>query len=438
MRISIFGLGYVGCVTATCLAATGHTVVGVDVNPHKVRMVEAGQSPISEPGLAELLGTVTKSGQLRVTLDADWAVKDTDLSLICVGTPSNHNGCVNLQYINRVCAEIGRSLGGKQSYHVVVIRSTVLPGTVLNKLIPILDQYSGRFAGPDYGVGMNPEFLREGSAIKDYYHPGYTVIGQLDPRSGDIIECMYEEVDAPIFRTSIAVAEMTKYVSNSFHALKITFANEIGALCKNEGIDGQQVMEIFCQDERLNISPAYLKPGFAFGGSCLPKDVRALTHLVKEQDVEAPVLNAILPSNQYQLGRAIELVENTARQRIGVLGLSFKPDTDDVRESPTITLIETLVGRGYQVSVYDEIIDPEKLIGVNRAFLERALPHVASLIRHSLEEVIQDVEVVVLANGSPSFSRVPKLLHEDQILIDLVGIAKDQHEIRGSYEGICW
>jgi GDP-mannose 6-dehydrogenase len=438
MRISVFGLGYVGCVTATCLAANGHTVVGVDVNPDKVRLVEAGLSPISEPGLPDLLGKVTQSGGLRVTLDAEMAVKDTDVSLICVGTPSNHNGCVNLQFINRVCTEIGKSLHGKQSYHVVVVRSTVLPGTVLDKLVPILNQHSGHIAGPDYGVCMNPEFLREGSAIKDFYHPGSTVIGQLDQHSGDAIERMYKDINAPLIRTSIGVAEMAKYVSNTFHALKVTFANEIGTLCKSEGIDGQQVMEIFCQDQRLNISPAYLKPGFAFGGSCLPKDVRALAHRAKERDVDAPVLSAILPSNQYQLGRAIEMVESTARQKIGVLGLSFKPDTDDVRESPTLSLIETLVGKGYQVSVYDEIIDPEKLIGVNRAFLERALPHIASLIRGSLEEVIQEVDVVVIANGSPSFQRLPELLRVDQIIIDLVGIVKDHPYARGNYEGICW
>lgn len=438
MKISIFGLGYVGCVTATCLAVNGHSVIGVDVNPHKVRQIEGGQSPISEPRLAELLEKVTKNGQLRVTVDADLAVKETDVSLICVGTPSNQNGCVNLQFINRVITEIGESLGAKPGYHVVVIRSTVLPGTVQNQLIPLLDQSSGRVAGRDYGVCMNPEFLREGSAIRDFYHPGYTVIGQLDVRSGDAIECMYAEVNAPVFRTDIAVAEMTKYVSNAYHALKISFANEIGTMCKNVGIDGQQVMEIFCQDQKLNISPAYLRPGFAFGGSCLPKDVRALAHLAKEQDVEAPVLSAILPSNQYQLGRAIEMIENTGCQRIGVLGLSFKPDTDDVRESPAITLVETLHGRGYQVSVYDEIIDPEKLIGVNRAFLERALPHIASLLRHSLEELVQEVDVVVITNGSPNFRFVSDLLRNNQILIDLVGIAKDYNPARGSYEGICW
>jgi GDP-mannose 6-dehydrogenase len=249
---------------------------------------------------------------------------------------------------------------------------------------------------------------------------------------------MYGEVGAPIIRTSIPVAEMTKYVSNTFHALKITFANEIGTLCKAQGVDGQQVMEIFCQDQRLNISPAYLKPGFAFGGSCLPKDVRALTHLAKERDVDAPVISAILPSNQHQIERAIEMVESTRRHRIGVLGLSFKPATDDVRESPTIALIETLVGRGYQVSVYDEIVDPEKLTGVNRAFLERQLPHVASLMRHSLENVIQGVDVIVIANGSPAFHEVPQLLRDDQFLIDLVGIAKGETNIKGGYEGICW
>lgn len=438
MRISVFGLGYVGCVTATCLAANGHAVVGVDVNPDKVRLVESGQSPINEPGLGELLGKVVESGRLRATSDADMAVRETDISLICVGTPSNHTGCVNLQFVDRVCSEIGKSLSGKQGYHVVVVRSTVPPGTVQNRLIPILEQHSGRRAGPDYGVCMNPEFLREGSAIEDYYHPAHTLIGQLDQRSGDAVECIYKEVSAPIIRASIPVAEMTKYVSNTFHALKITFANEIGTLCKAHGVDGQQVMEIFRQDQRLNISPAYLRPGFAFGGSCLPKDVRALVHWAKERDVDIPLLNAILPSNQHQIGRAIDLVESTMRHRIGVLGLSFKPATDDVRESPTITLIETLVGRGYQVSIYDQVVNPEKLIGANRAFLERALPHIASLMRSSMEEVIQEVEVVVIANGSSSFHRVPKLLRNDQILIDLVGIAKDHNDMRGSYEGICW
>lgn len=438
MKISVFGLGYVGCVTAACLAANGHKVIGVDINPDKVELIGTGHSPISEPGLEELLGKVVIGGQLCATLDVDMAIKHTEISLICVGTPSNHNGCVNLQYVDKVCSEIGRSLHAKQSYHVVVIRSTVLPGTVMDRLVPILEKASGLTAGHNFGVCMNPEFLREGSAIKDFYHPGSTIIGQLDQRSGDMIECMYKEVSAPIIRPPIAVAEMTKYVSNTFHALKITFANEIGTLCKAVGIDGQQVMEIFCQDHRLNISPAYLSPGFAFGGSCLPKDVRALAHWAKERDVDAPVLNAILPSNQYQIGRAIDMVENTARQKVGVLGLSFKAATDDVRESPTITLVETLIGKGYDVLIYDETVDPEKLVGVNRAFLERAIPHIASHMRHSLAEVIQEADVVVIANGSPSFQRVPGLLRSNQILIDLVGVAKGRNNKEGCYEGICW
>ncbi len=438
MKISIFGLGYVGCVTAACLAANGDTIIGVDVNPRKVHMIESGKSPISEPGLDDLLGKAVGSGHLCATTDAYAAVQETDISLICVGTPSNHNGCVNLQFIDRVCSEIGKSLGNKNSYHVVVIRSTVLPGTVMNRLIPILNQSSGRSAGSDYGVCMNPEFLREGSAIKDFYHPGCTVIGQLDTRSGDAIECIYKELDAPLIRAEIPVAEMTKYVCNTFHALKITFANEIGTLCKTAGVDGQQVMDIFCQDKYLNISPAYLKPGFAFGGSCLPKDVRALAHWAKEKDVDAPVLGAIFPSNQYQIDRAIEMIERAKCNRVGVLGLSFKPATDDVRESPTITLIETLLGRGYDVSIYDEIVDPDKLVGVNREFLERAIPHIASHMRHSLEEVVENAEVVVISNGSPSFHHVPELLRSNQILIDLVGVAKTYSKMEGCYEGICW
>jgi GDP-mannose 6-dehydrogenase len=413
-------------------------VIGVDVNPLKVNLIEAGRSPISEPGLGELIQKAVQSGRLRATTDAEMAVRETDISLVCVGTPSNHNGCVNFQYVERVCAEIGKSLGDRQSYHVVVVRSTVPPGTVQGRLLPILERNSHRQAGADFGVCMNPEFLREGSAIKDFYHPAYTLIGELDPRSGDAIEGIYEGVKAPIIRTDIPVAEMTKYVCNTFHALKISFANEIGTLCKSFGIDGQQVMEIFCQDQRLNISPAYLRPGFAFGGSCLPKDVRALVHMTRERDVDAPLLSAILPSNQRQVERAIELVERADRHRVGVLGLSFKPATDDVRESPTITLVETLVGRGYEVSIYDEIVDPEKLIGVNRAFLERALPHIASHMRSSMEQVIEAAEVLVIANASPCFQRVPELLRSDQVLIDLVGIARGHPDLRGAYEGICW
>ncbi len=438
MKISVFGLGYVGCVTTACLAQDGHHVTGVDVNEQKVNLLRSGRSPISEPGLDDLLTSLIPTGRLNATLDGNTAVRDSDITLICVGTPSNHNGQINLQFIENVCGEIGDALRSKNSYHVVVIRSTVLPGTVHEKLIPILEEHSHKQAGVDFGVCMNPEFLREGSAIKDYYHPGYIVIGEIDRQSGDVIEQMYQKVSAPITHTQIPVAESTKYVSNTYHALKIVFANEIGNLCKAHGIDGQEVMEIFCQDTHLNISKTYLKPGFAFGGSCLPKDVRALTYRAKERDVNVPVLNAIIQSNKLHIERAIDMIENTGKHKIGVLGLSFKQSTDDVRESPTVTLVETLLGRGYEVAIYDEYVDPAKIIGANRAFLERELPHIASHMRPTIEAVVQEMEVIVIANGSDAFQSVPHLVREDQIIIDLLGLARCNLQEKGEYEGICW
>ena len=419
MKISVFGLGYVGCVTAACLAQDEHYVIGVDVNEYKVNLLGSGHSPISEPGLDELLSSLIPTGRLRASLDSEAAVHNSDITLICVGTPSNHNGQINLLFIETVCREIGLALKSKNNYHVVVVRSTVLPGTVEKKLIPILEEHSQKRAGLDFGVCMNPEFLREGSAISDYYHPGYIIIGELDQLSGTVVEQMYQKVDAPITHTRIPVAESTKYVSNAYHALKIVFANEIGKLCKAHGVDGQEVMEIFCQDNHLNISKTYLKPGFAFGGSCLPKDVRALTYRAKERDVDVPVLNAIIQSNKLHIERAIELVENTGRHKVGILGLSFKQSTDDVRESPTVALVETLLGRGYEVVIYDEYVDPAKIIGANRIFLERELPHIASLMRPSVEEVVREVEVIVIANGSAGCHRVPQSMCKEQILIDL-------------------
>lgn len=438
MRISIFGLGYVGCVSASCLARDGHTVIGVDVNPYKVGLLQKGQSPISEPGLAALLGENVANGGLSATLDANEAVSQSEISLICVGTPSNHNGQINFQYIETVCREIGTALIHKPGYHVVVVRSTVLPGTVLGRLVPLIEQTSQKCMGVDFGVCMNPEFLREGSAIADYDNPGIILIGESDRRSGCMVEIMYRSLQAPVVHTHIPTAEMAKYVSNSYHALKVVFANEIGSICKAQGIDGQEVMSIFCQDHRLNISNKYFKPGFAYGGSCLPKDVRALTHRAKEMDVDVPVLNALAVSNQLQVQRAIEMVEKTGLHKIGVLGLSFKPATDDVRESPTIALLETLYGRGYEISVYDEIVVPEKLIGANRAFLERELPHIASAMRTSLAEVLCEADVIVIANNSPKFSCVAELIRSDQILIDLVGIAKGETRKEVCYEGIGW
>ena len=447
MKISVFGLGYVGCVSAACLARDGHTVIGVDVNPQKVETVALGRSPIIEPGLDRLIEEAVRSARLQAKLEGHTAVHETDVSVICVGTPSNGNGSLGLQYLEKVCREIGTALASKKGYHVVVVRSTVLPGTIQDRLIPLLEQASGRKAGQDFGVAMNPEFLREGTAINDYDHPSYIVIGSLDRCSEDAVQQMYAAIQAPVLRTSIAVGEMVKYVSNAFHAVKVVFANEIGNLCKSLGIDGQQVMEIFCQDHRLNISPTYLKPGFAFGGSCLPKDLRALLYRAKERDQECPLLNAALYSNQKQIERGIELVERTGHKKVGVLGISFKAGTDDVRESPIVALVETLVGRGYHVSIYDEKVNPARLVGANKSFLERELPHIATLMRPSMKEVLAEAEVVVVANGSPAFRQVPWLLRQDQILIDLVGIARLNGDMppdcdvawKGvQYEGICW
>ncbi len=439
MKISVFGLGYVGTVSAACLARDGHEVIGVDVNQEKVNSITAGRATVGEPGLAELVGEVCRSGQLRAVVDCAVAVQQSDVSLICVGTPSNGNGSLKLTYVENVCREIGEAIANKDSYHVVVVRSTVIPNTVHSRVIPVLEQASGKRAGRDFGVCMNPEFLREGSAIADYDQPSLIVIGELDSRSGDCIEAMYEKVDALSIRTSLQTSEMVKYANNAFHALKIVFANEIGNICKVHNVDGQEVMEIFCQDKRLNISDAYLKPGFAFGGSCLPKDLRALMYDAKINDVECPVLGEVLNSNQRQIQAGIEMIEKTGCKNIGVLGLSFKAQTDDVRESPVVPIIETLLGRGFSVSVFDENVVPDQLIGSNRAFLDRELPHIASLMRNTIGEVIEDSEVLVVTNGSSAFHEISSVARNDQIIIDFVGNNKESSQQRnGNYRGICW
>lgn len=438
MKIGIFGLGYVGCVTAACLARDGNNVVGIDVNPMKVNMINEGQSPIIEPGLDALIQEGVKSGRLSASHDYFEVVQSSDMSLICVGTPSNDNGSLKLDYVINVCEQIGSALRDKQDYHLVVVRSTVLPGTVEEKLIPILEQASGRKAGDDFGVCMNPEFLREGSAIKDYYKPSMVMIGELDQRSGDLLQPIYQCVEAPVIRADIRTAEMVKYTCNAFHAMKVVFANEIGTLAKANGVDGQKVMEIICQDTQLNISTTYLRPGFAFGGSCLPKDLRAILYRAKELDVEAPMLASLLQSNRRHLEAGIKMIEKTRKHRIGVLGLSFKAGTDDTRESPTITLIETLIGKGYHVRIYDDKIQLARLVGANKSYLENTIPHITTLMCDSLEEVVEQSEVLVITNGSPEFKRVPDLMRDDQLLIDLIGSTKDADHLDGRYQGICW
>jgi GDP-mannose 6-dehydrogenase len=438
MKISIFGLGYVGCVSAACLARDGHEVIGVDVNQKKLDLLAEGKSPIVEPGLKELIQNAIRTGCLRVTSDHAAAIRESDISLICVGTPSNDNGSLKLDYVERVCGQVGEVLADKDSYHVVTLRSTVLPETIENRVLPILEEASGKHAGADFGLCMNPEFLREGSAIRDYDNPSFIVIGEIDQRSGNMVEEMYASIEATVIRTSIRSAEMVKYVCNAFHALKIVFANEIGNLCKAHGIDGQEIMDTIGQDRQLNISTAYLRPGYAFGGSCLPKDVRALIYRARERDVDCKMLEGVLPSNQYQIQRGIQLVERTGLKKVGILGLSFKADTDDLRESPAIVLAETLLGRGYQIRIFDDQVQLARLIGANKEFIETELPHITSHMCDSIEELVDVSEVLVITQGNDLFRDIPSMLSPDQKLIDLVGVAKSFDSLPGTYEGICW
>ncbi len=438
MKVSVIGLGYVGCVSAACLARDMHEVIGVDINPQKLGQLRVGKSPIIEPGLDNLIKDGVELERLAVTSDTREAVKNSQASLICVGTPSRENGSLNLDFVRIVTREIGSALQNHPTYHTVIVRSTVLPGTVRNELLPILESESGKVAGRDFGLCMNPEFLREGTAIEDYYNPAVMVIGQFNERSGDAVEELYENIEAEIIRSDLETAEMAKYANNAFHALKVSFANEIGNFAKANGVDGRKIMDILCSDNRLNISASYLKPGFAFGGSCLPKDMRAMMHSAKQNDLSSPLLESILPSNEEQIRRGIRLVEETKKKKLAVLGLSFKAGTDDVRESPTVALIETLVGKGYQVKLYDETIRVGELIGANKSFLYSEIPHITSLMSTSVEDALDGSEVVVLANNSPAFADLIEKITEEQTLIDLVGRHKINGNLRGKYEGICW
>ena len=436
MKISIFGLGYVGSVSAACLADGGHDVLGVDVDEKKVANINAGLSPVLEPGLPELIADVVRSGKLRAT---SGELQDSDLSIVCVGTPSNENGSLCLDYVRRAVQQIGAFIASRSTYHVVCIRSTVLPGTTESLVIPVLEQTSGKKAGRDFGVCMNPEFLREGSSIRDYHCPPFTVIGELDQRSGDVIAQLYAGLPAPMIRTPLAVAEMVKYAGNAFHALKITFANEMGLLCKRLGVDGTTVLDVFCQDQKLNISRAYLQPGFAFGGSCLPKDLRALLYKAKELDLEPPVLRSILTSNTHQIEEAYRLIKKTGKRKIAMVGLSFKPGTDDLRESPIAELIEMLIGKGHEVAIFDEDVSLARVYGSNRAYIDQTIPHISRLMCSSLDEAVTDSDVVVVAKRSPAVENWLLNAGNGKHVIDLVRAMPQGHAQNGQrYEGICW
>ncbi|AEF23836.1 MULTISPECIES: nucleotide sugar dehydrogenase [Pseudomonas] len=436
MRISIFGLGYVGAVCAGCLSARGHQVIGVDVSQDKIDMINQGKSPIVEPGLAALLDQGVGNGLLRGTTNVSEAVADSELSFIAVGTPSKRNGDLDLAYMESVCMQIGVALRDKADRHTVVIRSTVLPGTVKNVVIPLLETASGKKAGVDFGVATNPEFLRESTAIKDYDFPAMTVIGELDEQSGELLQALYSELDAPIIRKSIEVAEMIKYTCNVWHATKVSFANEIGNIAKACGVDGREVMDVVCQDHKLNLSRYYLRPGFAFGGSCLPKDVRALTYRAGQMDVEHPLLAAIMPSNRVQVKRAYDMISHHGKRKVGLLGLSFKAGTDDLRESPLVELAEMLIGKGYDLRIFDSNVEYARVFGANKEYIESKIPHVSSLLCQELDEVVGESDVLIIGNGDKRFAEVMSNAGDDKQFIDLFGFMT--HTSNSTKEGICW
>jgi GDP-mannose 6-dehydrogenase len=438
MRVSVFGLGYVGSVSAANFAAVGHEVVGVDVHQVKVDAINEGRSPIVEPGLDALLADGAKQGRLRATTDTAEAVNATDLSLICVGTPSRKNGSLDLTYLERVCEQIGTVLKDKKDYHVVVVRSTVLPGTTHGKVIPALERTSGKKYGEGFGVAVNPEFLREGTAIKDFRHPPLTLVGHNHAADAAPTKALYQDIDAPLYSTSIRVAEMMKYTSNTWHAVKVVFANEIGNLCKRVGIDSHEVMDIFCKDDKLNLSPYYLKPGFAFGGSCLPKDVRALQYRAKEVDLDMPLINSVLTSNRMQIEHAIERVVETGKKRVGLLGFSFKAGTDDLRESPLVILAEALLGKGYELCIYDKNVSLARLVGANKQYIEEQIPHLSRHLCDSIDDVIGKSDVIVVGNGAPEFADAMARCRPDQTVIDLVRVPADFSKVQANYDGICW
>ena len=436
MKISIMGLGYVGAVSAGCLAKEGHEVIGVDPQQTKVDLINAGKSPIIEKDIGEIIQQAVATGKLRATTDVAEAVKHTDLSLVCVGTPSLGNGHIDLKYVRRVCEQIGEGLR-EHPGHTVVIRSTLLPGSMKGVVIPALEEASGLKAGLDFGLCINPEFLREGTAVADYFHPPKTVIGEVEKGSGDLVEKLYGHMPGPMIRTDYETAEMVKYADNTWHALKVAFANEIGNICKGLGLDSHKLMDIFCQDTKLNLSSYYLKPGFAFGGSCLPKDVRELAYKAKLLDVNVPIINAILPSNDEQIERGIRAVMEKGSKKIGILGFSFKAGTDDLRESPMVELVERLIGKGYDLRVYDSNVRMAAIHGANKEYILNHIPHISKLMVNSIDEVLAHAGTIVIGNGSPEFRDIPGRIGERQQIVDLVRITAER-SVEGVYDGICW
>lgn len=437
MKISVFGMGYVGTVTAACLADQRHEVVGVDVNEHKVGLINAGQTPVIEPTIGDLIREAVRDGRLRATTNSAEAVAATELSLVCVGTPSMKSGQLDLSGVEKASQEMGEALAKKSGFHTVAMRSTILPGTMDALVIPNIEAKSGKKAGKDFAVCYNPEFMREGTAVADFYAPPFTIIGAHDAAQAQPVASLYSFIDRPLIHTEVRVAEMLKYICNCYHALKIAFANEVGTLARAVGVDSHVLMQIFCMDEKLNISRAYLEPGFAFGGSCLPKDLRAITHKAKELDLKLPVFEAVLPSNQIHVQRGLDLILGTGKKKIGVLGLSFKSDTDDLRESPMIELVKALLGEGCDVKIYDAKVELSHIVGANRQFVEQTIPHIGKLLRSSLEAVVAESEVIVVSRDAREFRELREMLRADHIVVQL-GRSRSLDGSPAKQIGICW
>lgn len=439
MKISVFGLGYVGSVTAACFAQCGHQVIGIDVKKEKNNAVNQGKSPVYEHGLSEMIREVVATGNLSATDSVNKAIQETDISFICVGTPNTTDNSLNLTYINELCKEIGKVLKIFDHFHVVVIRSTISPGNTENSFIPILEEYSQKKAGSDFGVVVNPEFFREGQAINDFFSPERTVIGSNDNKSGEIVRQLYKssKIIAPIVQSEIRVAEMIKYVDNTFHAIKVTFANEIGSICVETGIDSQQIMDIFLMDRKLNLSPYYFTPGFAFGGSCLQKDVVVLQNRAKELRLNCPLINSVIASNEEHINRIVNLIIQQNKKRIGIFGLTFKSNTNDIRNSPAITLINRLLDKGYNT-----LIDKDFLIQIydsnyDQIDVENLPTNIHILLNHSLNKTVFDSEILVITISDQNFRNIPALMRADQVLIDLVHLIDEDEIIQGEYLRIC-
>ena len=435
--ISVFGLGYVGAVTAACLAEQGFRVIGVDVNQQKVDTINDGKTPIVEERIGDLIAKGAASGKLTATTEVELAVHETSGSLICVGTPSRSNGDLDLTYVERVAAEIGSAIKNKDDYHQVILRSTVLPGTTDTVVLPILESESGKKVGDGFGLCFNPEFLREGSSVKDFYAPPFTLVGVQRAEDAKIVRDLYGWLDAEFLVEDFRTAEMVKYINNSYHAVKVAFANEVGRLCESLEIDSHAVMNVFCKDTKQNLSAYYLKPGFAFGGSCLPKDLRAILYKAKSADVPMELFQSTLVSNRTQIEAGIKLVGKLGKKKVGLLGLSFKAGTDDLRESPIVTLVETLLGKGYEIKIFDENVSLSRLVGSNKAYIERELPHVSEMLVDSIDTVLSASETIVIANPDPRFATVLEGLPRNKHIVDLVRIVPEWLR-KENYHGIGW